>query len=77
MSEDGMEQALTQLAVKILFDDSTGFDEMRWTIILPEKQKQCILYMTWIRINLECLHLIEPFTNMSCLNVKVLPFMSL
>ena len=30
---------ITQLAVKILFDDSTGFDEMRWTIILPEKQK--------------------------------------
>ena len=37
-----MEQALTQLAVKILFDDSTGFDEMRWTIILPEKQKSWI-----------------------------------
>ena len=29
----GMEQALTQLAVKILFDDSTGFDKMRWEII--------------------------------------------
>ena len=29
----------TQLAVKILFDDSSGFDQMRWTIILPEKQK--------------------------------------
>ena len=28
-----MEQALTQLEVKILFDDSTGFDGMRWTII--------------------------------------------
>ena len=37
-----MDQALTQLAVKILFDDSTGFDEMRWTIILPEKQKSWI-----------------------------------
>ena len=24
-----MEQAITQLALKILFDDSTGFDEMR------------------------------------------------
>ena len=34
-----MEQALTQPAVKILFDDSTGYDEMRWTIIFPEKQK--------------------------------------
>ena len=34
-----MEQALTQLAVKILFDDSTGFDEMRWSIILPDKQE--------------------------------------
>ena len=33
-----MEQALTHLAVKILFGDSTGFDEMRWTIILPENQ---------------------------------------
>ena len=37
-----MEQALTQLAVKILFGDSTSFDEMRWTIILPEKQKSWI-----------------------------------
>ena len=35
----GMEQALTQLAVKILYGDSSGFDKMRWTIILPEKQK--------------------------------------
>ena len=34
-----MEQAITQLAVKILFDDFTGFDEMRRTIIPPEKQK--------------------------------------
>ena len=34
-----MEQALTELAVEILFDGSTGFDEMRWTINLPEKQK--------------------------------------
>ena len=30
-----MEQALTQLEVKALFDDSSGFDKMR----LPEKQK--------------------------------------
>ena len=37
-----MEQALSQLAVKILFDDSTGFYEMRWTLILPEKQKKWI-----------------------------------
>ena len=51
-----MEQALTQLAVKILFDDSTGFDEMRWTIILQEKQKSWILYMTWIRISSEYLY---------------------
>ena len=34
-----MEPVLTQLAVKILFDNSTGFDEMRVLIILPEKQK--------------------------------------
>ena len=34
-----MEQVITQLAVKILFDDSLGFDEMRRTITLPEKQK--------------------------------------
>ena len=33
-----MEQVNTQLAVKILFDDYSGFYEMR-TIILPEKQK--------------------------------------
>ena len=26
-----MEQALTPSAILILFDDSTGFDEMRWT----------------------------------------------
>ena len=47
----GMEQALTQPAVKIMFGDSTGFDEMRWTIIFPEKQKPWILYMTWMRIS--------------------------
>ena len=35
----GMEQVITQLAVKILFDDYSGFYEMRRTIILPEKQK--------------------------------------
>ena len=46
-----MEQALTQPAVKIMFGDSTGFDEMRWTIIFPEKQKPWILYMTWMRIS--------------------------
>ena len=33
-----MEQLLTQLAVQILFDDSTGFDEARLTIFLPVKQ---------------------------------------
>ena len=32
---------------------STGFDEMRWTIILPEKQKSRIMYMSWIRISSE------------------------
>ena len=35
-----MELSLTQLAVQILFDGSTGFDVIRWTIILPEKQKK-------------------------------------
>ena len=35
----GMEQIITQLAVKILFDDYSGFYDMRRTIILPEKQK--------------------------------------
>ena len=36
----GMEQVITQLAVKILFDDYSGFFyEMRRTIILPGKQK--------------------------------------
>ena len=34
-----MEQAITQLAVKILFDDYSGFDEMSRTIILLGKQK--------------------------------------
>ena len=34
-----MEQVITQLAVKILFDDSTGFNEMRRTTTLPEMQK--------------------------------------
>ena len=33
-----MEQVNTQLAVKILFDDYSVFNEMRRTIILPEKQ---------------------------------------
>ena len=35
----GMEQVITQLAVKILFDDYSGFYDMRRTTILPEKQK--------------------------------------
>ena len=34
-----MEQEITPLAVKILFDDYSGFYEMRTTTILPEKQK--------------------------------------
>ena len=34
-----MEQVITQLAVKILFDDYSGFYDMGRTIILPEKQK--------------------------------------
>ena len=33
----GMDQFITQLAVKILFDDYSVFYEMRRTIILPEK----------------------------------------
>ena len=37
-----MEHALTQLTVKILFDDSTGFGEMWWAISLLEKQKSWI-----------------------------------
>ena len=36
----GMEQVITQLAVKILFDDYSFFYEMRRIIILPEKQKK-------------------------------------
>ena len=39
LKELGMEQVNTQLAVKILFDDYSVFNEMRRTIILPEKQK--------------------------------------
>ena len=34
-----MEQVNAQLAVKILFDDYSVFNEMSRTIILPEKQK--------------------------------------
>ena len=34
-----MEQVITQIAVKILFEDYSVFYEMRRTIILPEKQK--------------------------------------
>ena len=34
-----MKQVITQLAVKILSDDYSGFYEMRRTIILSEKQK--------------------------------------
>ena len=34
-----MEQVITQIAVKILFEDYSGFYEMKRTIILPEKQK--------------------------------------
>ena len=34
-----MEQVITQLAFKILFDDYSGFYDMRRTIILPEEQK--------------------------------------
>ena len=34
-----MEQVITQLAIKILFDDYSGFYDMMRTIILPEKQK--------------------------------------
>ena len=39
LKEFGMEQVITQLAVKILFEDYSVFNEMRRTIILPEKQK--------------------------------------
>ena len=33
-----IEQALATLADRILFDDSSGFYEMMWTIILPDKK---------------------------------------
>ena len=40
LKEFGMEQVITQIAVKILFGDYSGFFyEMRRAIILPEKQK--------------------------------------
>ena len=42
----GMEHALTQLAVKILLNDHTGFDEMRWKIIFPEKQNKWTMFLT-------------------------------
>ena len=68
-----MEQVITQLAVKILFDDYSGFYDMRRTIILPKKQKLysiLYMYMTWIRIGLEYSHKKETFTKLYCLNVK-------
>ena len=34
-----MMQVITQLVDKILFDDYSGFYDMRRTIILPEEQK--------------------------------------
>ena len=34
-----IEQVITQIAVKILFEDYSGFYEIGRTIILPEKQK--------------------------------------
>ena len=41
LKEFRMEQVITQLAVKILFDEYSGvFYEMRRTIILPEEQKE-------------------------------------
>ena len=62
-----MEQAITQLAVKILFDGSTGFDEIRRVIILPEKLKYQYCYMTskavllvWIFYGFFCLVLTMP-----------------
>ena len=50
-----MEQALTQLTVKILFDDSIDFDEMRWTIILRDFRNapfyiHCIFHMVNLRV---------------------------
>ena len=36
-----MEKALTQFAVKILSGYSTGFDKIRWTIILSQT---CTIY---------------------------------
>ena len=39
LNKFGMEQVITQLAIKILFDDYSGFYDMMRTIILPEKQK--------------------------------------
>ena len=42
-----------------------------------EAKKKRILYITWIKISLKCLHLIGTFINLSCLNVKLLSSMSL
>ena len=39
-----MEQALTQLVGKILFDDSTGFDEIRWTTIYQRSRNHGYVY---------------------------------
>ena len=51
-----MEQVITQLAAKILFDDYSGFYEMRRTIILPWREAEIIIDIVydldkdWFRI---------------------------
>ena len=42
-----MKQAFTHIVVKILFDYSTGFGEMRWPLMSGKQT----LYMTWIKIS--------------------------
>ena len=61
-----MEQALTQLAVKIQFGDSTSCDKMMWTIILPEEADIMIanIYdLDNLRISLD--YITKSFTKLS------------
>ena len=49
-----MEQVITQLAVKILFDDYSGFYDMEGQLFYQRSRNNN--RMTWIRIGLEYLH---------------------
>ena len=70
-----MKQVNTQLAVKILFDDYSGFlcdEEDNYFTREADIIINIVydLYMTWIRVDLEYLHKKGTSTKLYCLNVK-------